>query len=99
MTIKGVVALHDESKFVGWQKGPRLSLRLLIPRISLGGNKALSTAIGELSKDPFRYTSVMAAFFPDMIREAIKDSMAEIGMTEQDVRELLRRLESPAGIQ
>jgi hypothetical protein len=53
-------------------------------------------AIDELATDPFRYATVMGAFFPDMIREAIKDSMAEVGMTEDDVRELVRKLESPA---
>jgi hypothetical protein len=43
--------------------------------------------------------NVMAAFFPDMIREVIKDSMAERGMTEDDLRELIRKLESPARTQ
>jgi hypothetical protein len=31
-----------------------------------------------------------------MVREAIKDSMAEAGITEEDVREMVRKLESPA---
>jgi hypothetical protein len=38
----------------------------------------------------------MGAFFPDMIREALRDSLAEQGVTEEDVRELIRKLESPA---
>jgi hypothetical protein len=64
-----------------------------------GGKKALSAAIEQLAADPIRYMNVMAAFFPDMIREAIKDSMAESGMTEDDLRELIRKLESPARTQ
>jgi hypothetical protein len=31
-----------------------------------------------------------------MVREAIKDTMAEVGMTEDDLREMVRKLESPA---
>ncbi|QIG91983.1 hypothetical protein [Bradyrhizobium sp. 6(2017)] len=62
-----------------------------------GGQKAISEAIKELSdRDPIRYVSVMAAFFPDMIRESIRDAMAEAGMDEDDLRELTRKLESPA---
>jgi hypothetical protein len=38
----------------------------------------------------------MGAFFPDMIRDAIKDAMAEEGIAEEDIRELMRKLESPA---
>ena len=63
------------------------------------GGKALSAAIEQLATDPIRYMNVMAAFFPDMIREAIKDSMAESGMTEDYLRELIRKLESPARTQ
>jgi hypothetical protein len=38
----------------------------------------------------------MAAYFPTEIANAIRDRMAEIGMTEEDLRELVRKLESPA---
>ncbi len=31
-----------------------------------------------------------------MIREAIKDSVAEAGLTEEDLREMVLKLESPA---
>lgn len=64
---------------------------------AIGGQKALSGVMEETSKSsPERYLTVLAAFFPDMVREAVKDSMAEIGMDEQDLRELVRKLESPA---
>ncbi len=65
-----------------------------------GGQNALSKALGDLADaDPIRYTSVIAAFFPDLVREAIKDAMAERGITDEDVRDLIRKLESPAGKQ
>jgi hypothetical protein len=35
----------------------------------------------------------MGALFPDMIRETAKDHLAEIGMTEDDLRELIQKLE------
>src|SRR5258707_415563 len=39
-----------------------------------GGEKGLSKAMGELAKnDALRFVTVAAAFFPDMMREAIKD--------------------------
>jgi hypothetical protein len=62
-----------------------------------GGQKALSKAMEALAEnDPVRYSSVMAAYFPTEIANAIRDRMAEIGMTEEDLRELVRKLESPA---
>ena len=44
----------------------------------------------------FRYIRVAGALFPDMVREAIKDAMAEAGITEEDVRYMVRAFESPA---
>ena len=49
--------------------------------------------MGRLAKDPFAYVRVMGALFPDIVRENIKDMMAERGMTEEDSRELIRKLE------
>ena len=34
--------------------------------------------------------------FPEMAREALKDQMAEAGITLDDLRELVRKLENPA---
>jgi hypothetical protein len=34
---------------------------------------------------------VIGTFFPKMMREPIKDEMAELGMTEEDLRELMRK--------
>jgi hypothetical protein len=61
-----------------------------------GGRKALRKAFDELSKDSIKYVRVVGALYPDEIRESIKDAMAEKGMTEEDIRELIRKLESPA---
>jgi hypothetical protein len=61
-----------------------------------GCETALSKALGELMEsDPIRCSRIIGAFFPDMMREAIKDQMAEVGMTEEDLREMVRKLESP----
>jgi hypothetical protein len=46
-----------------------------------GGQKGLSKALDELASDPIRYMKVIGALFPDMVREAIRDEMAEAGMT------------------
>lgn len=57
---------------------------------------SLKQAMDELSKDPIRCVRVMGAFFPDMVREAIKDHMADIGVTAEDLHAAIRKLESPA---
>ena len=64
-----------------------------------GGQKALSKAMKELENDPIRWVRVMGAFLPELIREQIKDAMADWGMTEDHLRELIRKLESHAGKQ
>lgn len=64
-----------------------------------GGQKALSKALAEMGSDPVRYMRVMAALFPNEVRNAIKDEMAELGLDENDIRELVRKMESPAGKQ
>ena len=57
-----------------------------------GGAIALSTALGELSTtDPLCYFRIMGAFFPDAVKEAVLDSMADAGITESDIRELLAK--------
>jgi aryl-alcohol dehydrogenase-like predicted oxidoreductase len=61
-----------------------------------GGKRALNKAMAVLAKDPIRFAAVIGAFFPEMIREAIKDAVVEAGMTEEDLREIARKLESPA---
>src|SRR5215472_9906906 len=59
-----------------------------------GGAKAVGRAMQQLAKDdPVRYVRVIGAFYPDMIREEIKDSMAERGITEEDIREILQNAE------
>jgi hypothetical protein len=60
-----------------------------------GDSKALSkAAFAELVEaDPISFVRIMGALFPDMIRETRKDVLAEVGMTEDDVRELIQKLE------
>ena len=47
--------------------------------------------------DPVLKIRVAKAFFPDLIREALKDEMAEQGITHEDLKEFLTR--RPAGYQ
>ncbi len=59
-----------------------------------GGDKALSKAMRQLlAKDPVAAGRAAGALFPDVLREQIKDAMAEQGMTEEDLREMIRKLE------
>ena len=62
-----------------------------------GGKAKLDQIMADLAKDdPIRHMTVVAAFWPDMAREMIRDEMAANGMDEQDLRDLIRKLESPA---
>jgi hypothetical protein len=53
------------------------------------GKKAVRKALRAL--EPESYLRVVAAFFPDKVREAIKDEMAENGITEQDLSEMTQK--------
>jgi hypothetical protein len=53
-----------------------------------GGKPALNKAMATLAKDPLRFAAVIGSFFPEMIREAIKDAVANAGLTEDDLREM-----------
>jgi len=61
-----------------------------------GGKDALSEVLEELAQDPIRYIRVIGAIFSDVIREAIKDEMADLGIDEEDLRAVLRKIGSPA---
>jgi hypothetical protein len=57
-------------------------------------NAARERTFDELAEaDPIRFVHIMGACFPDMVREMIRDRLAEVGMTEDDVRELIQKLE------
>ena len=58
-----------------------------------GGHKGLQRAISELFKTPIIGTRIMAAFYPEMVKEVIEDEVAK-GMTKEDLEELIRKLES-----
>jgi hypothetical protein len=46
--------------------------------------------LGELAEaDPISFVHIMGAFFPELIR----DGLAEVGITEDDVRELIQKFE------
>jgi len=59
------------------------------------GRNALSNALAELGEsDPVRSIRVLSAFFPETVREALTDSMAEQGLMAEDLRELIRKHEA-----
>jgi hypothetical protein len=62
-----------------------------------GGRKAIDLAFKKLAKDPIRFAVVVGALFPEMMREMIRDQMAEAGITEEDLRELIQKLEDAPG--
>lgn len=64
----------------------------------VGGLDAFWNELKNLGELVFQIR-VAAAFFPGEIREAMKDEMAAQGITGEDLQELLRKAESPAGIQ
>jgi hypothetical protein len=71
-------------------------IKKLTDAYETGGQKALSKAMDELATDEIRCLRIMSAFFPDIVREKIKDEMAVRGITEEDLREMIRKLESPS---
>ena len=60
-----------------------------------GGDKALDRALRELDDNPVLAIRVLGAFFPEMVGGMIKDAMAANGITEQDLREMIQKLEPP----
>jgi hypothetical protein len=50
-----------------------------------GGRKAVARALDQLAKDPIRFVVVIGALYPDMMREMIRDYMAEAGISEEIV--------------
>lgn len=59
-----------------------------------GGDEAFWSAMEDLGKkDPIEQCLIAASFFPEMMRELIQDEFAAAGMSEEDVRELRRKLQ------
>ena len=46
-----------------------------------------------LKNDSVRCSRVISAFYPEKMREALKDAAAAAGVTIEDLRELLRKSE------
>ena len=55
------------------------------------GAKRLSGTLKKLAADPIRYVRIMGAFFPNMIREAIRDAMVEQGITPEDLNAIIQK--------
>src|SRR5262245_18571720 len=67
------------------------------------GQEAFCAEIQKLYDDPVRHVKALCAFFPTEMTEALKDGLAEAGITPDEAREMLRKAnrkaESPAGDQ
>jgi hypothetical protein len=81
----------------GLTDADRAEINKLRKTYKRGGRKAVGLALEKLAKDPIRFVVVIGALYPDMMREMIRDQMAEAGITEQDLRELIQKLESTPG--
>jgi hypothetical protein len=61
-----------------------------------GGATALSAALDALrERDPIQTVRVLGAFFPDLVRETAKDTLAEQGITKEDLLELIQKFQNP----
>ena len=70
----------------------------------INGPDAFWAAIQKLyDDDPVRHVKSLCAFFPAEMSEAVKDSLADAGITREEAYEMLRkaqrRPDSPAGDQ
>lgn len=60
------------------------------------GAEALDNALERLSSErPGQFIRIAAALDPASVRDATKDELADKGITEQDVSDLLKRLNAP----
>jgi hypothetical protein len=55
-----------------------------------GGERALMKAMKRLARDPVQAVKVYGALFPAVVREVLKDQVAERGITEKDLQKLRR---------
>jgi hypothetical protein len=60
-----------------------------------GGSKAFWEAMDRLGEDDLgTQVHIAGAFWPEMVKDLIKDAIADAGMTEEDIREVMRKLKS-----
>jgi hypothetical protein len=59
-----------------------------------GGQKGLLGAVHELATNADQYQRLIGATFPDVVHDPIKEEMAAIGISEEELQALLRKLAS-----
>jgi hypothetical protein len=65
-----------------------------------GGSKALSRALEKLAiDDPSCFVRVLAAFNPDKVRQLLLDAMAALGLTAEDLKEIVQKQQKPTKLQ
>jgi hypothetical protein len=63
------------------------------------GGEGFAAELKKLERDPLRYVRVIGAIFPDMVREAIRDALAEKGISADDLSEIIEKRTKPARLQ
>src|SRR4030095_8976332 len=82
MSEKPTIVDNEGLSDADWAEANRL-----LRAYDAGGSAAFWRALDELGNaDPIRWCS------PDVVRKVIRDEIAEQGMTEEDVRELYKKL-------
>jgi len=66
----------------------------LLRAFDSGGEKAFWSAAENLEKKhPIDYFIILGSFFPEAVRDALKDGFAAAGVSEEDLRNLQRKLQ------
>ena len=63
------------------------------------GSRDFTAELKKLARDPLRYVRVVGAIFPDMMRESIRDVLADKGITPDDLREIIRKRKKQTRLQ
>jgi hypothetical protein len=59
---------------------------------AVGGKEAVKAAMREIERtDLVAYIRIIGAYFPDHLREVLRDAMFERGMTAEELRELIQQ--------
>src|SRR4029450_7637850 len=88
MSEKPTIVDNEGLSDADWAEANRL-----LRAYDAGGSAAFWRAMDELGNaDPIRWFRVGGARVPDVVRKVIRDEIAEQGMTEEDVRELYKKL-------
>jgi hypothetical protein len=75
------------------------SLNALRRAYERNGSHDFAEELKKLASDPLQYIRVVGAVFPNMIRESIRDVLADKGITHDDLKEIVRKRGKPTRLQ